>query len=200
MNLEEALAKLATIEAEKEALATANAGLESMLSEKEAKIVDMTNHAREQNSNWKKFRDMSKEDKEALTEKEIELIQRNEAVEERAREIEEKQNSFLKDQRAAKVNELIKGYAKGDKDIADKIAFNLSKIKDSELAIHEDALAPLIKDSYNMLGSEVHDTLRAAHNATGATGVAPKEGNFTNTEEGKSLETLLFGSVAEIKP
>lgn len=193
MNLEEALAKVAALEAEKESLG-------AMIAEKDAKIVDMTNHAREQNSNWKKFRDMTKEDKEALTEKELELIQRNEAVEERAKELEEKQNSFLKDQRQAKVKELVKQYSKGDEEIAKKIEFNLSKIKDADLAIHEDALAPLIKDSYNMLGSEVHDALRTAHNAGGGTADAPKTADFTATEEGKALEGAMFGSVAEIKP
>ena len=194
MDLETALAKITTLEAEKTALATTNAELTTQVAEKDGKILTLEDNAKKQGENFKKLRDMSKEEKELLSEKELELLKRQEEVENQALTVKQQQDQFFKDQRGAVLKNLVEKYAKGDVELAKKIEFNLAKIKDSDLAMNEEALAPLVKDSFNMLGVEVIDAVRGAHNERG-TGAdyQPKDSGFADTQQGKDLSEALFG-------
>ncbi len=187
MTLEEALAKITALEAEKAELAT-------QVGEKDAKILTLEDNAKKQGENFKKLRDMSKEEKELLSEKELELLKRQEANEQIAQELQAKQDKFFQDQRASVLKNLVDKYAKGDVELAKKIEFNLAKIKDSELAMNEEALTPLVKDSFNMLGAEITDAVRNAHNERGNNQdyKAPESG-FAETQHGKDLSDALFG-------
>ena len=195
MTLEEALAKITALEAEKTALSTTNAELTTQLADKDTKITNLEENAKKQGENFKKLRDMSKEEKELLSEKELELLKRQEANEQIAADLQAKQDKFFQDQRASVLKNLVNKYARGDEELAKKIELNLSKIKDSELAMNEEALTPLVKDSFNMLGGEVTDAVRNAHNerGSGAEYKAP-ESSFADTQHGKDLSTALFGA------
>ena len=187
MTLEEALAKITALEAEKAELTT-------QVGEKDAKILTLEDNAKKQGENFKKLRDMSKEEKELLSEKELELLKRQEEVENQALSVKQQQDKFFQDQRASVLKNLVDKYAKGDVELAKKIEFNLAKIKDSELAMNEEALSPLVKDSFNMLGAEVTDAVRNAHNERGGNQdyKAPESG-FAETQHGKDLSDALFG-------
>ena len=199
MDLETALAKITTLEAEKTALATTNAELTTQVAEKDGKILTLEDNAKKQGENFKKLRDMSKEEKELLSEKELELLKRQEEVENQALTVKQQQDQFFKDQRGAVLKNLVEKYAKGDVELAKKIEFNLAKIKDSDLAMNEEALTPLVKDSFNMLGAEVTNAVLDAHNQRGAgADYKAPEGGFADTQHGKDLSTALFG--AETQP
>lgn len=187
MTLEEALAKITALEAEKAELTT-------QVGEKDAKILTLEDNAKKQGENFKKFRDMSKEEKELLSEREIEQLKRQDALAEETQALKDKQDKFFQDQRASVLKNLVDKYAKGDVELAKKIEFNLAKIKDSELAMNEEALSPLVKDSFNMLGAEVTDAVRNAHNERGGNQdyKAPESG-FAETQHGKDLSDALFG-------
>jgi len=194
MNLEEALKKIADLEAEKTALATTNAELTTQVGEKDAKILTLEDNAKKQGENFKKLRDMSKEEKELLSEKELELLKRQEEVENQALSVKQQQDKFFQDQRASVLKNLVDKYAKGDVELAKKIEFNLGRMKDSELAMNEEALSPLVKDSFNMLGAEVTDAVRNAHNERGGNqDYKPQETGFADTQHGKDLSDALFG-------
>jgi len=194
MNLEEALAKVAELEGTVTALTTENAGLKTTVAEKDTKISSLEENAKKQGENFKKLREMTKEEKELLSAKEIELLERQEKTEAEAAELKQRQDKFFQEQREGVVKGLVNKYARGDEEVAKKIAFNLSKIKDSELAMNEEALTPLVQDSFNMLGSQVIDQVRQAHN-TGGQGADYKAGepSFADSKEGKELSTALFG-------
>jgi len=194
MDLEQALAKITALEAEKTALATTNAELTTQVAEKDGKILTLEDNAKKQGENFKKLRDMSKEEKELLSEKELELLKRQEEVENQALTVKQQQDQFFKDQRAGVLKNLVDKYAKGDVELAKKIEFNLAKIKDSDLAMNEEALTPLVKDSFNMLGAEVTDAVRNAHNERGNNQdyKAPENG-FAESQHGKDLSDALFG-------
>lgn len=194
MTLEEALAKITALEAEKASLATTNAELTTQVGEKDAKILTLEDNAKKQGENFKKLRDMSKEEKELLSEKELELLKRQEEVENQALTVKQQQDKFFQDQRASVLKNLVDKYAKGDVELAKKIEFNLGRMKDSELAMNEEALSPLVKDSFNMLGAEVTDAVRNAHNERGGNqDYKPQETGFAETQHGKDLSDALFG-------
>lgn len=188
MTLEEAMAKITALEAEKAELST-------QVAERDGKILTLEDNAKKQGENFKKLRDMSKEEKELLSEKELELLKRQEEVETQALSIKEQQDKFFQDQRASVLKNLVNKHARGDEELAKKIEFNLSKIKDSELAMNEESLTPIVKDAFNMLGGEVTDAVRMAHNERGGTQdyKAPENG-FADTQHGKDLSTALFGA------
>lgn len=192
--LEEAIAKITELEGTVTTLTTENAGLKTTVAEKDSKIVTLEKNAKKQGENFKKLRDMTKEEKELLSEKELEVLKRQEEVESIASKNAEEIANFRKEQREGVVKGLINKFARGDEELAKKIAFNLSKIKDSELAMNEEALTPLVQDSFNMLGSQVIDQVRQAHNQGGA-GADYKAGetDFAETEKGKGLSEALFG-------
>ena len=194
MTLEEALAKITALETENAGLKTTNAELTAQIGEKDSKITTLEENARKQGENFKKLRDMTKEEKELLSEKELELLERQEKIEKDQADFLAKQEQFAKDQRNTVVKNLINRYARGDEELAKKIAFNLDKIKDSDKAMNEEALAPLIKDSFNMLGTEVRDAVRDAHNERGeGADYKPTENGFADSEKGQALSDALFG-------
>ena len=194
MDLEQALQKIKDLEAEKTALATTNAELTTQVAENNTTIATLQDNAKKQGENFKKLRDMSKEEKELLSEKELELLKRQEEVENQALTVKQQQDKFFQDQRELQVKELINGYAKGDVELAKKLEFGLGRIKDSELAMTKEALIPLVKDAFNMLGAEVTDAVRNAHNERGGNQdyKAPESG-FAETQHGKDLSDALFG-------
>ena len=136
---------------------------------------------------------MTKEERELLSERELELLKRQEANEQVAADLQAKQDKFFQDQRASVLKNLVNKYARGDEELAKKIEFNLAKIKDSELAMNEEALAPLVQDSFNMLGNSVPDAVRQAHNERGSgADYKPTESGFAESEKGQALSDALF--------
>lgn len=205
MNEEEMKAKITELEGqvttlttEKTDLATKVTTLETTVGTKDKEIVKLNERAREQGDNFKKLRDMTKAEKELLSEKELEFQTRQEALEEQAQKVADDQAAFLKGQRESLVKSLVNRYARGDAEVAKKIEFNLSKLSGSAEAITEEALKPFVQDSFNMIGSSnLPDNLREAHNTDGAPqqfNSSQKEGEgFAESARGKELSTALFG-------
>ncbi len=192
MTLEEALAKITALEAEKATLTTT-------IADKDAIIADKDAHLQEKGEQFKKFRDMTAAEKELLSEKEIELLKRQDALEEIAKKTSEDQANFRKEQRDSVKNALINKMARGDAELAKKIEFNLNKIKDSDTAMTEEALAPLVTDSFNMLGNQVPDAIRQAHNTGGQLpNPEPVSNGFADSQAGKDLSKALFGADAPL--
>ena len=129
-----------------------------------------------------------------MSEQETITLQRQDQLAEETEKLRLSQEKFFQDQRELQVKELINGYAKGDVELAKKLEFGLGRIKDSELAMTKEALIPLVKDAFNMLGAEVTDAVRNAHNERGGNQdyKAPESG-FAETQHGKDLSDALFG-------
>lgn len=186
--LKDAQAKIAALEAQ---IATSTATLE----EKEGRISKLEEVLAQQSTNFKKLRDMSQEEKEMFTEKEMELMKRQEAHEEQLAKFQQEQLDFKVKQREGTIEKLVTQYAKGDKELADKIRVNLNSLKGADEVFVEEELAPLTQKAFNMLGDERPDPLRTAHNAGGDFGEV-KAGGFVDTQAGKDLASAL-GIVVE---
>lgn len=144
---------------------------------------------------YKKLVDMTEEEKENLSEKEKELIQRQEEIEEReAKDAEERAEKEQKE-KEARINKAIKEYAGDDDKLAQKVRENFDGFKDSDTAITEEEIAGVVGKAWNALGDEKPDAVSTAINNNN--GEAPdlkdqKEvGHFADSERGKQLSNNL---------
>jgi len=192
MTLDEALARIAELEAEKSTL-------EATITDKDTKIADMEAHAAEKGEQFKKLRDMTAAEKELLSAKELELLKRQEQIEEMAKQTQEAQKTFLQTQREGTLKNIIAKHAKGDEKLAEKIAFNLSQLKGAEEAMDEATLTPFVNNAFNMLGAELTNSLRQNHNDTThfGNGSGQEDKGFADSPQGVQLGEMLFGKSEE---
>lgn len=190
MDLEQAMAKIAELEG---VIKTKDEDL--MV--RDTEIKGLKDQAREQAGNFKKLRDMSAEEKELLTEKEKELMIRQEQFEEKLAEQTTREQEFKMKQRNEFIDKKINEIARGDQKIADEIKVHMSKFKDVENAILETELTPFIDMATKMVDIPKADPLNQAHNQGGFTGEFSKEDNFAETPEGKSVAQSLGLSQAK---
>lgn len=188
--LEEALALIKTLEGEKTTLSGKVTELETAVTAKDTRIGELEKITTEQGVNFKKLRDMSEKEKEQYTEKELDLMKRQEALQEQQDALAKDQTDFKTKQRDTAIGNAINKYARGDVELAKKIRANFDSIKDSEGAFDETAIAPLVEKGVNMLGAEAPDPLRTAHNTAGFEGQVP-ENSFANSAEGQSLASKM---------
>jgi hypothetical protein len=168
------------------------------MKEKDTLIEDMQVKARERGEQFKKLRDYSKEEQELLTEKEKELLLRQEALEENNKKFQEDQNNFQKTQRDALVDSLAMKKAGGNRDLADKLKITLGKIKDIETKITEADLTPEIDFAFNGLNIQTTpDPLLDANNQGGAGANFTTDTGYADTADGKSVASALGLSQAQ---
>lgn len=173
--------------AEKE---TANTQLVADLADRDTQIGKLKEHTKTQAENFKKLRDMSQEEKDMYTDKEIELMRRTEEVEERAVQIEKQAAEDKQKTKDAIIDNLATKYAKGDKELASQIKINLGKLNPELInpAMTEAELTPHVESAFNMLGiQQSPDALREANNHTGVHVETGKADNFADSSAGKDL-------------
>jgi len=186
MNLEEALKEIDRLKA--------------VETEKTSRITELEGHLQKQAQNFKKLRDMTEEEKSQFTEKELALKAEMEAHQEEQQKFRQEQEDFRKAQKESNINSLIEKYARGDKEVADKIRNNLTSLKDFDTAETIEVLTSLTTKAVNMLGKEEADPLLTAHNTGGnPSNVGGGEKDFATTEAGKSLAEKMGLVVEEPK-
>lgn len=205
MELEEALKKITELETKVTTLTKENtdykAGaveLDTKIKDSEATIAKMKEDARTQGMNFKKLRDYSESEKELLSEKEKEIMERQEAHEESMKKLADEQNSWKKTQRDALIDSIAMKKAGGNKEVADKIKVGLSKLANIENLATEAELAPEIDFAFNGLAIQTKpNPIVEANNWGGETQVKPTDDNFADTADGKSLAGALGLSQAQ---
>ncbi len=205
MDLKQALEKIAELEGKVSTLEKENNDYKSgseefkkQMEEKEVELARMRDEARERGLQFKKFRDLTTEEKELLSEKEKELLQRQELQEEEFEKFKTEQENFKKGQREALIDSLIAKKSGGNKEIADQIKISLSKLKDIDTKMTEADLSPDIDFVYNGLGIKTSpDPLTQANNFGGSSGEYTKDGSFAETNEGQQLAGMLGLSQAQ---
>jgi len=156
----------------KQALAEAQSNLEST-TEKLSKLEN-------KDFNFKKLREMSKEEKEKLTTTEMELKQKQE-------ELEENQKSFTKNLTDSQKNEALAVLVGDDEKIRKKVLLNYDRIVGD--AKTKDEVFAKMRDAYNMLGASVQSP-NPVYQALGASGGAPsasKQSAKVDSELARSL-------------
>ena len=93
--------------------------------------------------NFKKLRDMTKEDQEKLTTREVELLKRQESL-------EENQTNFIKSQKDSWMSEAIKQYTGGDEEKEKKIKYQVSRLNDD--ATTKEDIINKVKDAVGLAG------------------------------------------------
>lgn len=205
MELEEAKKKITELEGTITTLTKENtdykAGAETLtqqMKDKEMEITTLKGKFSEQNLNFKKLRDYTDAEKELLTEKEKEILQRQEALEEEGKKFQEQQQGFAKKQKDALIDTLAMKKAGGNRELADKLKITLNKLNGIDALSTEAELMPEIDFAFNGLGIQTKaEPLVEANNWGGETQTAPTEGSFADTAEGKGLAGMLGLSQAQ---
>lgn len=190
--------KVATITKENEDYKAGSDTLTQQMKDKEAEIAKLNDLARERGLQFKKLRDYTDAEKELLTEKEKEIIERQEAQEEAVKKFQEEQQGFAKKQKDALIDTLAMKKAGGNKELAEKIKITLNKLNGVDALSTEAELMPEIDFAFNGLGIQTKaDPLVEANNWGGQTDTKPTDGSYADTAEGKSLAGALGLSQAQ---
>ena len=172
------------------ALEDMKAAHEKTVAEKDAVIAQKNQDLVGQRKEFKKLADMTAEEKSKLTEKELEFQQRQE-------EFEAKQQEFTSKEIASRREAAIKRLAGDDKDLAEKVAANFDRIKDSDKAQTAEEMETIAREAFNMTGTPAPDPIRSAVFG-GGNGEAPggKQNDFSETEQGQQLASMLGVKIA----
>lgn len=180
------------LEAEKTSREEDKAAHKETIAEKDAIIEQKKNDVIGARKKYQKLSDMSAEEKEALTEKELELQTRQEEQDERQEKFEKDQKELADKESNARRNEAIGKLAGDDKELAEKITANYDRIKDADKASTQEEISALANDAFNMLGVPKKEGVEGAiaDGGDGSAGEA-KEGDFAETAKGKNIAESL---------
>lgn len=160
------------------------------ITERDTTITNLKKNAQERGEQFKKFKDMTDAEKDLLSEKEQEILQRQEKLEEDRENDRKDREIYDKKIKDATIQNLAVKYAKGDKDLVEQIKINLGKLSPELLAkaTTEEELTPYIQDAFNMTGvGAVADPLREAINADGLPAKVEGQKDFSDTKDGQNL-------------
>ncbi len=188
--LKQAKAKIAELEEANTKLTSEVEDATKTKEQLENEKKDLSLRLQEKGSQFKKLRDLTKEEKEKLSQKELELMQRQE-------KLEEEQEAWVKrqeDERADNVKSWrensISKLAGDDKDMKEKIEHHMGRFND-EIKSPEDAQR-LAQEAYMIANpGQSPDPVGSAVNAQGASDRQGKTTDFAGTEEGKGLAASL---------
>ena len=184
---EEEKAKMAKLEADLAEANKAKEALERSVAEKDAIIEQKNQDIIGARKETQKIKKLSEEDKQSMSEKEIEhheaLLAQQEEAEQLRKDIAERDKRDFE----ARRDNAVKRLAGDNKELADKVRANFDRIKDSDKAVTEDEIGLIANDAYNMLGEARPDPVSSALNGAGQGGnpAGGGEQRFSDTEKGK---------------
>lgn len=167
------------------------AELQKTVAEKDAVIAQKNQDLVGQRKQYKKLSDMSQEEKDALSQKEIELQERQEVLDEQLRQFEAKQTELLQKEVGSRKEAALRRLVGDNKEFADKIRANFDKIKDSDKAITDEEVSALMGTAFNMLGDERPSPVAEALSGDGSAPSGGKPGGFADTPAGQGLAANL---------
>jgi len=146
---------------------------------------------------YKKLSEMTEDEKKSLSDKEIELQTRAEKIEADALAFQKKQDELYAKEKTSRVESIVKKIAGSNKEIAEKVRANMSRIKEFETATTEEEISKIAEEGFNMIGSARPNPVRQAVNANGGEAGEFTPGSFAESPEGKSLAGALNLPVAK---
>ena len=129
--------------------------LQKALEEKEAEL----NKLRQKDYNFKRLRDMTEEEKQKLSQAEIELKKNQE-------ELEERMQTFTESAKKEKVDIALGRFAAGDKDLGDKIMHHFNRLKDE--GDSQEAITRRMEDAYMLATGLNKGAVNPIHQSSGA--------------------------------
>lgn len=181
------------------------AALRAQLAEKDGIIAqknqDLIGMRKQYEGKFRSLSEMTEEEKAKLSDAELELKRQTEALQLQQEEMQREQAQFRQQQRESHVNEAIRRLVGNDEKAAEKIKFNLDRIKGADEAVTAEDVSKYVNDAFFLLGDERPDPVRAAANFGG--GDAPGAGDtkgFAETPAGQELGNLLNLNQTEANP
>lgn len=178
------------------------ASLEKTVQEKDVLIEQKNKDIVGARKEYKKLSDMTQAEKDAMTEAELELKERQERFEADQQKFQKEQKERQDKEVKGRQDALIARLGGKDPKIAEAIRANLGKLNPELLnkAITEEEIRPLVETAVNMLGTAKPNPVQAAANGVDggeAPGEAKGEG-FAESKEGSDLSKALgLPAVAE---
>ena len=202
--LEEATAKIKESEAKVAELTGSVTTLTKEVKEKnvliEQKNQDLVGLRKQSETKYKKLADMTEAEKEAMSQKEIELQQRQEKFEADQAKLEKTIAEQNTKERNYRIDSVVKKIAGKDAKLAEIVRANMDRIKDSDKATTPEELEKIATEALGMTGQARPNPVRGAINATGEVDVAPDTKGFADSDEGKSLAAGLNLKSAQAQP
>lgn len=167
---------------------------EALLSEKDKQIEEVQKELaglKNKEFNFKKLRDMTESERSELTEKEKELMQRQD-------ELEENQKSFTETVIQGHKNDALAVLAGDDKDLRDKIEYHYNRISDK--ATTKEDINKKVKDAYLLATggrSAAIDQISRAVSYQGGGGIVKSSDGFSS--EQKELASRLGITEEDLK-
>ncbi len=142
---------------------------------------------------YKKLADMSKEERDALSEKEIELIERSEKLEADTKSFQEAQSAAAAKERDSRVGQAISRIAGNNKELAETIRKNADSIVGFDKAMTPEEIMGFVEKGFNMTGQPMPKGVAEAlrQSGTGEAGGENGEGSFADTKEGQDMAAAL---------
>jgi hypothetical protein len=174
---------------EKQARAEDKTEYEKTIAEKNAVIEQKTNDIVGARKQAQKLKQLSEEEKERLSEKEIELHNAMLAEQERREALEKDIAERNKRDVEARRDSAIKRMVGDNEELKQKVLANYARIKDAENAFTDEDVARVANEAFNMLGEARPDPINSAlGDANG--GNPPQTGTgerFSDTQRGKEV-------------
>ncbi len=181
------------LEIEKEKWEEERLANEKIIAEKDAVIEQKKNDVIGARKKYQKLSEMSDEDKNALTEKEFELQQRQEEQDERQVNFEKNQLEIVQKESKARKIEAIAILAGEDSELSEKIISNYDRIVGSDKASTVEEINSIVSDAFNMLGTPKKEAVEGviADGGSGSAGDIKKVVDFSDTDKGKNVAESL---------
>ena len=175
--------------------------LADKLAEKDKEMVDIKgklSKLENKDFNFKHLREMNDEEKAKLTAKEMELIQRQEKIEEDSKVSHEKQEAFLKGTIEEYRDDAISTLIGDDEESKKKVLFHYERIKDE--AITKAQIKQKVRDAVKLAQDDnASSPLFRGSPSLGGDAPRRKGRDYSDSEEGKTLAKSLGMSWAQDK-
>lgn len=184
--LEEATAKAATLEETNKKL--------------NIDLTDAREHNTRKGQEFKKLRDLTDKEKADMSQWELNLLKKQEEMEEQQIKFQEEQKTYRETQHKEKLDKLINEHAKGNKELADKIRVNFDTKLGAFKTETDEQLATKVKDALGLVKNESPDLVTAAVNSAGNPDEQGSGNRFSDSQEGKDLAGALGLGFAKPAP
>lgn len=184
-------------EEEIKAMKEENERLKTQITEKDERITTLEEISRTQSTNFKKLKDMTQKEKEALSEAELENRKLFEQQQEELENLKKALGEKTEKDKQEKIDKFVNTYAGTDEAKKAKIREQYARLTDPEDS--EEQIAKKVTDAVRLAGLPVGspEGVITAHNGgAGKPADTTTEDGFSKTEEGKTMANML-GIVVE---
>lgn len=193
MGLESVVTAFEKMATDLQVVTEAKATAEKLVTEKDGIIAQKTDDIvqlrKSSEKEYTKLKDMTDAEKATLSDKEKELLERQERLESEQETFRAQQaESLAKEVTARRGRAFEKLIGTKDPELRKKMEDAFGKIKDSDKAQTDEEIAAVAQSAFNMLGVPRPEGVRQAINESGGgTGGIGGDGNFAESKEGKDL-------------